>query len=883
MNWLNRLLGRPGAGDASKPAAKVGPAARRAEGAARGPATGKPPPPPARPSDAAIEMLRQAMAAASGDEERHAAMASLGRALAQSQRAPGPDDPAGVIAAAACEAQDRALAHAWAGRVEDEASFAAIALGARFADVRLAAARRLKDGALLERVARGSRERDKGVYRLCADELQGRRDAERRAQRATHLAASLRELLAAVPLVVSRLIELERELRAVDDGTAALDECRELIAHANARVRAETEDQRSAHAQLAEANALAAACASAESVDEPGFTLLRARACALARDIESVPGWLATQATTRSARERLAAIEARLDNLTERRATPAPPDPVAAVPAVADVEADSAPSAPSAPAAAAARAATEEVIAEAPAIPPPATADARSERAAVAARPRPRRDAETIVRQLDQFERALDEGHLAQATAAADRIETLLRDGTAPASVAARVQRALGRLAQLRDWAQWGTAQKREELVAAAEALLAVPAPEPGSSASNAPPAPDLEHLAKAVSALREAWKRLGGPPGSGHAQWQRFDAALEKAYAPVAAHLEMARAQKDAICARWEGLLPAAAREADLAALESMRQSLVAEWRAAPAAGFRDERALRRRLEKLLQPIDARLETGRADERRRREALIVAAQALAAAADSATSLNEARALQEQWRAPGGARLPRGEDQKTWQRFRAACDAVFARRDARRAEQVAQREQRERELREELDRLERIAAGDDAQAIAAALKQLQDLAKSGTERSRAAASGAMAPGDHARGLVRKLQQRSAELQAARRRDELARMAEAAASAEGVDEATLETGRGLRAALLLDLEIALGLASPPEAAEARRARQLAKLQRRFGSAAAPVEAADPHMLLRRWYATPAPADPAQERRFAAVVERLVSAPAAGPSA
>jgi len=103
----------------------------------------------------------------------------------------------------------------------------------------------------------------------------------------------------------------------------------------------------------------------------------------------------------------------------------------------------------------------------------------------------------------------------------------------------------------LSGWAKWGAEQKREDLIAAAEELL---------SANR-----DVDYLANAVPALRQEWKRLNGQAAPAHGEWERFDAALSKAYQPVAvqraeeaARRAQARSDKEALCVQWDAFVAA-------------------------------------------------------------------------------------------------------------------------------------------------------------------------------------------------------------------------------------------------------------------------------------------------------------------------------------
>ena len=136
-----------------------------------------------------------------------------------------------------------------------------------------------------------------------------------------------------------------------------------------------------------------------------------------------------------------------------------------------------------------------------------------------------------------------------------------------PAGLDRQLKRQLAQLARMRDWAKWGDDQGREQLIQAAEALLANQ---------------DIETLAASVRTLRDDWKKRDATRSASKAQWERFDAILTRAFKPV---LEF-RAKRAA-----EEKAAAQARAAICDELEA--------WLASPegaAAHYRDLEAKRRR-----------------------------------------------------------------------------------------------------------------------------------------------------------------------------------------------------------------------------------------------------------------------------------------------
>jgi hypothetical protein len=962
MKWLRSLLRKPAKPVEPTSAAKATPVAA------------KPAPAPA----ASPDECRRKLAAATLAEDRSRLETELGRALAAAGQGPAADDPVGVCIAAVNAGGDRPKALAWLERLAGDDALALVAMNARYAEVRLAAAKRLANDGALERVAESARERDKGLYRYCSDTLRARRKAAAEAAQAERLLADLNQLVQATPLPPARLAELEKQARNLAPGGDIGEECTRLLAAARARVQTEAEAQRGLMQLAGRADALEALLGGDRM---PDCTQIDA----WVQDLESIraalggaPSWLAGQPGAAGAGAAVARIEARLtalgqdaeralacqrflDGVTEidfsvdtaweelekpqsaaerealehrwsvlrhARLNPPAPQPQAAdaapEPATAAVPEPSAegsdlppPDAAQLPAADAAQPPAAD-----PAQPPapesvvqtdaaPAAEAARPAKLAV---PKRKIDLALIEPLIDKLEAALEAGQLHEAEPLEKEIAAKVGDAGLPGALGRRIGRAHSQIARLRSWARWGTDQAREHLCEAAEGLLAQPHA-------------DLEDLGQHIAGLRTEWKRLDAHGHSPRALWERFDGALEKAYVPVgefraaeARRHEEIRLAKEALLGEFEASLAAQVWEmADWRVIEAQRGEMFKRWREAPLAGFRDERALRKRLDGIVAQIDARLEAARKIEIERREQLIAAVDALKDQPDLGRAITEARKLQDRWRDEvTAAHLQRSDEQALWKRFRAGCDAVFARRDAQRAEQEAARAHTVEARRALLAEFEAALAAGETGAIEAA-----------AARFRAAwAAAPRAPRESVGELenkARELEQRAHERVDAVKRDRraarftvmmqkaalAARLEEAALAGGANDEAavqakaefealpklaadvdkalaqrlaaapgaraeTLAQGRERRDALLLDLEMALDLPSPDALAELRRNRQLANLQSHFSAGtSAPV----PEKLVTQWYATPAPADPEQERRIAAVVERLLTLAAA----
>jgi hypothetical protein len=859
--------------------------------------------------------LRESLIGIVDDAERGRREAALGRALGASLQAPQDGDAPAIWAAAISHGADKSVALGWLGRVQGDAILAQIACDGRFAEVRLAAAQRIDDSAALDAVARASKNRDKGVYRHCADLLRARRENQERTAHAAQIAQTLRKLLDHAPVSVSHLLEAERGWKALAGAAAQAEsdaiapsvaglpevfqECRDLLAQANARILDEGQAQRALHAVAAGHDALAAEVGVAGWPDAALLDAWRQRRDTLSTTLAALPGWLTGSGTAHAVGAGLASLQAQLDGWSrDRERLGLLEQFLAGIVAGASPDAqtvaawEALPKPEHAPTRqqlndrwealvlpAAAEVAVLPDAAEEPAAPPPIEP----------APPMSSADLDTLRAQLEQLEQALEAGQLGQADAAARLVKATQGSHGLEGRVDARLQRAMLRLGELRGWAQWGATKKREDLIDAAQQLRS------GVAAGTH----NVEHLAVAIPALREEWKRLNAQGTAAKGQWESFDRALEAAYVPVAAfHAEeserrrQARAAREALLAQWETALAAIDwQQPDPAAIDALREGMLVQWRAAPHAGFRDERLLRTRFDTLVQALDERLEAARAAEIERREALIAAVTSLADAADPRQAITQAKALQERWRSEAGPmRLRRGEEQKLWQRFRTGCDAVFARRDAERAAQTAQRQERAQARAALLEAFSALldtldpAAGDGAAASGdgspdqqvTALKRGIAQFRSDWESGAGEITDTPAGQDRqARELLQRGQQCVTRLQEAALEARYATLAQSAPSPDGVDPALLEKGRAEREEILIDLEIALGLATPGAAAQIRRNRQLEQLQNRFRSGAAPApRSQDPEKLLAQWHAIVAAPDATHVERLAAAVQAVI---------
>jgi hypothetical protein len=666
----------------------------------------------------------------------------LGWIFRNKDKAPGPA-PAVAAARPQAVAAPAAPAVDWSARLDqargdDDALLALLRAAGVPWQTRLAAVEALDGEAALKQAELESRSHDRRVHQLAKRRLQARVAGRQTREQAARLIASARELAAEADVAVNRGVELDRAWQALDAAAiepAQRDEFAALSAQlaGQARRRADIELQRKRwQAECAQAlRGLQAACTGAAAGTQDRVAL--AAAVGAARDVAAAlpQGDAATPATAAA----LAPLQHALQVAEVLDGHLAVLDRLFAAPGVADdgvpetgADTDPAkawqalPPLPDAPLAAllqARHAQWQQGLDQAQR----QAQSQRREQARAQQRARKGEQGVALADHVAQAEAALDAGQLADAHAHLTEIDAALHGSEAPETLHVRLAAAQARLAQLRGWQHWAGGRARDELVLQAEALAAA------TVAARADPAEDgpvseadaevarlsIRQRADVIATLRERWKEVDRLGGAGsRALWQRFDAALKAAHAPVAAHVAAQRAQREANLAARLALLQALeaagaagdaaplagaddaapppaddAVPADARTLAAALDRFQIEWRKLGPPEHtvpREARAaLAQRAEAALRRVEAPLQAARGQARAEREALVARARALVVqASDRGRELGpEVRALQAEWQQHARALpLARADEQALWNDFRAAIDGAFAARDA---------------------------------------------------------------------------------------------------------------------------------------------------------------------------------------------------------
>ncbi len=817
-----------------------------------------------------------------------------------------PAGTAAVRAEGARRAPDAERRLAAIASLRDESMLVDLALTASHAETRLAAAECVRSPEGLEALAGAAKQKDRGVARLAKQRLEAMKDRAGQASEADAVLEQLEALAGTPGPILTAVVELNRRWQALDmrEDPARQARCDAARKALQARFEREQAEQlararferrvaewagalatpdgpealgglRAAHADLErEARELGDESAAKTLADAA------ARLEAWARELEALAG---AEALVVEA-ERLAA-DTSVDNaqLPERwqaldRGTRTPALSRRFEAALMVIE--------------------QRRLAQAQA--------AREEAGAARGR---------VHALLHAAEQALAAGHLHEARAAVNEMKALKADaGPLPKPTQQRMGRVGQQLGDLERWESFGQQTARLQLAERAEALSAQPQ--------------DAARTAAEVKKLREEWKTLDQQhAGVPRALWERFDGACERAYAPAARHFAELAAQRKAARKQREAFIEAAAQHVptllegtpDPRAIEKWLREKDREWREG-GLGSVDPGAWKKldgQLKEALAPLRAVLGSAREEAKNGRLALIAEVEALAARAGEREAPSLVKAVQARWQEHAkGHPLAQRDERALWERFRGACDAVFAARNARRDADQDRRQEGRRALDGIVAQLEGLARATDLDE-----KALRAQSREAQDRWRAATRGAEAAARPLEGRWRAAAKAVDQAIAARARsreaavwktldekDRLCEQAESAvlagAGAESVTDAAerwealpalppawekrlvarrdralaaladpagagdyrarLERGAAARGEALLELEMALGLESPPELQSQRLALQVRLLKERFDGAAAASAPAGERLVA--WCAEPGvPAGRDRERR------------------
>ena len=536
---------------------------------------------------------------------------------------------------------------------------------------------------------------------------------------------------------------------------------------------------------------------------------------------------------------------------------------------------------------------------------------------------------------LHAAEQALASGQTAAARAAADQIKaTKIAAGLLPKPTMQRLGRLVQQLVELERWESFGQQNARIRLCERAEAAAtpALDAPQLALEVQK------LRNEWKALDAQfagvpKALWERFNGACERAYAPAARFfsEQAAKRKEARKRREEFMAAAEAHA------GSLLAEA--ADWRAIEHWLRDTDRGWREGDLGSVDPGswKKLDLRFKAALAPLRDALSAARDRAKAERQALIDEVAALAPKAMERDVPSQIKAIQARWQVQSKSMsLAQRDERVLWKQFRASCDAVFDARQNKRKEEDGRRNEHRHALQELCAQAEQLslATGKDDQEIRRELRDLQDQWKqqagatgpdlrdleSRFSRAKAAVETMLSARIRSReaavwqtlaakerlcgeldALVRSgdgsapaevvpdqpppatAQERWAALpqlpaawekaMLARRDAALAALSDAAAAAKYL--ARMEQGAAARRDGLLELELLLGMDSPPEVQQQRLALQVKKLKERFSSAASTGAATAAERLVA-WCAQPGAIEAPDGQRFEQILSRVATA-------
>ncbi len=278
-----------------------------------------------------------------------------------------------------------------------------------------------------------------------------------------------------------------------------------------------------------------------------------------------------------------------------------------------------------------------------------------------------------LVGLLRRAQAALGRGGTARAARLRDQLkEKLLEAPPLPPWFERQLQQLEARLEELQDWKTFRVEPKRAELVHRMQGLI-------GADLSP-------EELARHVRRLRDEWRTLNRGAGDEPSpEWQQFQEAAARAYEPCREHFarqaELRRenqAKREALLERLETLVTEQNPESpDWRAMQRMLSEARNEWRRYAPVEQSVVKPLQERFHALLKPLQARLDDEYDRNVQVRRELIARAEGLLKLEDTRQAMQDAKGLQQEWKAAGPVR--RKQSDALWEEFRRHCDAVFQR------------------------------------------------------------------------------------------------------------------------------------------------------------------------------------------------------------
>lgn len=255
---------------------------------------------------------------------------------------------------------------------------------------------------------------------------------------------------------------------------------------------------------------------------------------------------------------------------------------------------------------------------------------------------------------------------------------------SAPRALERKLKNLSAQLNELQQWQGYAVSPKKEALCAEMEALVGSDIP--------------AQQLANKIRELQQQWRSLDATDSvHSHSLWKRFKAASDEAYKPCETHFNNQKALREKnlqnrqqLCSQLQAYLDATDwDQVDWKELDHLLKRVKREWREFSPVDRSPGKKVQQQFNELLAQLEGPLKAYRQENAELKRRMIDDVEALLSTDDLTNATDLVKDIQVRWKETGPTF--RSKEQALWQRFRDACNEVFDRyHQARREESELQ-------------------------------------------------------------------------------------------------------------------------------------------------------------------------------------------------
>jgi hypothetical protein len=282
----------------------------------------------------------------------------------------------------------------------------------------------------------------------------------------------------------------------------------------------------------------------------------------------------------------------------------------------------------------------------------------------------------SIRSQIRRCQSAIDEGSIRRASGLYQGIEDKLVDFNLDqhGGLKKAYDDTTEALEKLRDWQSYAVLPKKEALIKKMGALVH----------QSVPP----DERAQSIRNMQEEWKQLSrGLQNRQQDLWETFHALAQQAYEPCKEFYTEQRHLREVNLAKRKEVVEQLTQYSamidwdapDIKEIDRVLQAARNDWRHYSPVDRAASKNIQKQFDTLHQELFGKLAQEQAVFKEQKVDIIERAKALLTMDDVKKATNEAKALQQEWKAAGI--VARKDEQRLWKEFREVCDALFSKRD----------------------------------------------------------------------------------------------------------------------------------------------------------------------------------------------------------